>query len=281
MSIVFRRRAAYPRRHVDRRGDQAVRARSGGAPLPLPVLRPGAGRAAGGLRPGDRVLAGDPLRRHRRASPGTPRPSRRSCRPGRCSPASRPVRCRPCWPTSPSWPRGSSGCAAVRGCCCRQTRPTTCASASWSTGPSPRRRSRPSSPGSREVAKQLVDGFAPRGRAELVHDYGVLLPLTIIAECLGVADDELPQFKRWSDDFVAAHRQPRHRTRPAALAPAVAERVLRVLRREDRRAAGAAEARPDLRPRRGHGSTTSPCATTRSWPCSTSSSWPATRPPRS
>lgn len=54
-----------------------------------------------------------------------------------------------------------------------------------------------------EVANQLVDGFAGRGRAELVHEYGVLLPLTIIAESLGVADDELPQFKRWSDDFVA------------------------------------------------------------------------------
>ncbi|MGI9053634.1 MAG: cytochrome P450 [Ilumatobacteraceae bacterium] len=54
-----------------------------------------------------------------------------------------------------------------------------------------------------EVANQLVDGFIDRGHAELVHEYGVLLPLTIIAECLGVADDELPQFKRWSDDFVA------------------------------------------------------------------------------
>ncbi|MGH9271323.1 MAG: cytochrome P450, partial [Ilumatobacteraceae bacterium] len=54
-----------------------------------------------------------------------------------------------------------------------------------------------------EVAHQLVDDFADRGHAELVHDYGVLLPLTIIAECLGVADDELPKFKQWSDDFVA------------------------------------------------------------------------------
>ena len=54
-----------------------------------------------------------------------------------------------------------------------------------------------------EVANQLVDAFAPRGRAELVHEYGVLLPLTIIAECLGVPDADLPQFKQWSDDFVA------------------------------------------------------------------------------
>jgi cytochrome P450 len=54
-----------------------------------------------------------------------------------------------------------------------------------------------------EVANELVDAFAPRGRAELVHEYGVLLPLTIIAECLGVPDADLPQFKQWSDDFVA------------------------------------------------------------------------------
>jgi cytochrome P450 len=55
----------------------------------------------------------------------------------------------------------------------------------------------------REVAHELVDGFAASGRAELVHDFGVQLPLTIIAECLGVADDDLPKFKQWSDDFVA------------------------------------------------------------------------------
>jgi cytochrome P450 len=54
-----------------------------------------------------------------------------------------------------------------------------------------------------EVANQLVDRFVDAGRAELVGDFAVLLPLTIIAECLGVADDELPKFKRWSDDFVA------------------------------------------------------------------------------
>ena len=55
----------------------------------------------------------------------------------------------------------------------------------------------------RQVADELVDRFAARGRAEIVHEFGVLLPLTIIAECLGVADDELPQFKTWSDNFVA------------------------------------------------------------------------------
>lgn len=56
----------------------------------------------------------------------------------------------------------------------------------------------------REVAESLVDQFVDRGEVELVREFGVLLPLTIIAECLGVDDDELPTFKRWSDDFVAA-----------------------------------------------------------------------------
>lgn len=56
----------------------------------------------------------------------------------------------------------------------------------------------------REVANNLVDAFIETGRAELVTQFGVLLPLTIIAECLGVGDDDLPKFKKWSDDSVAA-----------------------------------------------------------------------------
>ena len=55
----------------------------------------------------------------------------------------------------------------------------------------------------REIAHELVDAFVDRGSCDIVPAYGVLLPLTIIAEALGVADDELPRFKRWSDDFVA------------------------------------------------------------------------------
>jgi cytochrome P450 len=55
-----------------------------------------------------------------------------------------------------------------------------------------------------EVANSLIDHFADRGEVELVHEFAVLLPLTIIAECLGVGDDDLPVFKKWSDDFVAA-----------------------------------------------------------------------------
>src|SRR6478735_2939755 len=55
----------------------------------------------------------------------------------------------------------------------------------------------------RQIANEMVDAFIDRGEVDLVPGYGVPLPLTIIAEALGVADDELPKFKKWSDDFVA------------------------------------------------------------------------------
>jgi len=60
----------------------------------------------------------------------------------------------------------------------------------------------------RAVAQALVDGFAGRGAVELVAEYAVPLPLTIIAECLGVDEGDLPMFKRWSDDFVAGIGNP-------------------------------------------------------------------------
>jgi len=54
----------------------------------------------------------------------------------------------------------------------------------------------------RDVAHRLIDGFAPRGSVEFVEEFAVGLPMTIIALTLGVADDDLGTFKRWSDDMV-------------------------------------------------------------------------------
>ncbi|HEX9684120.1 MAG TPA: cytochrome P450 [Acidimicrobiales bacterium] len=56
----------------------------------------------------------------------------------------------------------------------------------------------------RALANQLVDTFVDRGECEFVHEFAVLLPLTIIAGALGVPDGDLATFKRWSDDFVVA-----------------------------------------------------------------------------
>lgn len=55
----------------------------------------------------------------------------------------------------------------------------------------------------RAIANDLVDAFIHDGRVELVHQFGVPLPLTVIADALGVPRTDLPIFKKWSDDTVA------------------------------------------------------------------------------
>jgi cytochrome P450 len=59
-----------------------------------------------------------------------------------------------------------------------------------------------------ELAESLVDGFLPRGQADLVRDYAVPLPMTVIARALGIDDVDQPTLKRWSDCFVRANGKP-------------------------------------------------------------------------
>jgi cytochrome P450 len=53
------------------------------------------------------------------------------------------------------------------------------------------------------LAHQLIDAFAQRGRFEVLSEFSVLLPLTVIADQLGVPRSDLAQFKRWTDGFTA------------------------------------------------------------------------------
>jgi cytochrome P450 len=55
----------------------------------------------------------------------------------------------------------------------------------------------------REIANRLVDGFIGDGHVELVGQFAVGLPLTVIADSLGVPREDMDKFKRWSDDSVA------------------------------------------------------------------------------
>ena len=55
----------------------------------------------------------------------------------------------------------------------------------------------------REIASELIDEFAPDGKVELMHQFAVGLPLTVIADALGVPREDMDKFKRWSDDAVA------------------------------------------------------------------------------
>ena len=54
----------------------------------------------------------------------------------------------------------------------------------------------------REVAARLIDRIARKGECELVSEFAAPLPVTIIAEILGVDAERHEDFKRWSDDFI-------------------------------------------------------------------------------
>lgn len=55
----------------------------------------------------------------------------------------------------------------------------------------------------REITTRLIDAFIENGSLEFVEEFGVPLPVEVIAHALNVPDDRLADFKRWSDDSIA------------------------------------------------------------------------------
>ncbi len=55
----------------------------------------------------------------------------------------------------------------------------------------------------REITVALIDSWIDKGRIEFVEEFGVALPVRVIAKALNVPDDRLADFKRWSDDSIA------------------------------------------------------------------------------
>ncbi len=54
-----------------------------------------------------------------------------------------------------------------------------------------------------QLCHQLIDGFVDAGRCELVGDFAERVPMTVIADQLGVPLSDYNLFKSWSDAFVA------------------------------------------------------------------------------
>lgn len=52
------------------------------------------------------------------------------------------------------------------------------------------------------VTDELVDAFAAKGTAELVADFALPLPMTVIATILGVPPELMATFKKWSGAFT-------------------------------------------------------------------------------
>jgi len=57
--------------------------------------------------------------------------------------------------------------------------------------------------GIESLAHGLIDGFEKDRRFEVLSQLAVPLPLTVIADQLGVTRADLPRFKRWTDGFTA------------------------------------------------------------------------------
>ena len=55
----------------------------------------------------------------------------------------------------------------------------------------------------REITTRLIDAFIDGDSIEFVEQFGVPLPVEVIAYALNVPDDRLEDFKRWSDDSIA------------------------------------------------------------------------------
>ncbi|MEO1056357.1 MAG: cytochrome P450 [Actinomycetota bacterium] len=55
----------------------------------------------------------------------------------------------------------------------------------------------------RAITNRLIDSWINDGRIEFVTQFGVPLPVEVIAKALNVPDSRLADFKRWSDDSIA------------------------------------------------------------------------------
>ncbi|MCX5199365.1 cytochrome P450 [Streptomyces sp. NBC_00249] len=58
------------------------------------------------------------------------------------------------------------------------------------------------------VADRLLDAVVPAGRADLVADFALPLPVTVISELLGVPVDERHEFQHWTDRMIMRGAEP-------------------------------------------------------------------------
>jgi cytochrome P450 len=52
------------------------------------------------------------------------------------------------------------------------------------------------------IVDELLDAVEPAGQMDIIQDFAYLLPVTVIAEILGLPAEDQKEFKRWSDDIV-------------------------------------------------------------------------------
>ncbi|WP_406164946.1 cytochrome P450 [Streptomyces sp. NBC_00996] len=53
-----------------------------------------------------------------------------------------------------------------------------------------------------EITDRLLDAIVPAGKADLVEDFALPLPVTVICELLGVPGADRHDFQRWTDEMI-------------------------------------------------------------------------------
>ncbi|MCO5967156.1 cytochrome P450 family protein [Actinoallomurus soli] len=56
-----------------------------------------------------------------------------------------------------------------------------------------------------EIADRLLDAIVPAGRADLIEDFALPLPVTVISELLGVPPEDRDGFQEWTNVMLAQH----------------------------------------------------------------------------
>jgi hypothetical protein len=64
------------------------------------------------------------------------------------------------------------------------------------------RRVRAMEPRVRAIARELLDGFAEAGRADLLAQYARHIPSRVIGEMIGIPDERIPAFLHWTEAMV-------------------------------------------------------------------------------
>lgn len=79
------------------------------------------------------------------------------------------------------------------------------------------------------LANELIDGFAPEGKVELLSAFAEIIPVTVIARMMGVPQDMCRQLLDWSHDYVRMYqfgRTEEDEVRANAAAKAFAEYIV-------------------------------------------------------
>ena len=64
------------------------------------------------------------------------------------------------------------------------------------------------------IADDLLDAVQPAGRMDLIADFALPLPITVICEMLGVPTADTPKFRRWAWALISSGMLSRERPRP-------------------------------------------------------------------